>query len=157
MRHLLMLLLLLPSGCDSLDSWQAHTMTDQGRVCLYADTEAASGYWLGDHEDQSFVPDASVAVGFYPHVCLSSSCSRFANASCSVSLDGSTLTVSGSASYEQNVSPNVGCTSDCGLLQAVCETPSLPAGSYTLVFAGMQASFEVPSTDTVCLNTPLGD
>jgi len=84
--------------------------------------------------------------------CLSSSCDSLVDSSCSVSLDGDTLTIEASGTIE---SQGRTCTADCGQSLVTCETPPLPAGTYTLVYGDSTASLEVPSLETrTCAGTP---
>lgn len=155
MRYLVLPLSMALAACGTTEDWQSRTVVDLGSVCLYDDAQAAADGWMGGAVDQVFSADAPAVVGFVAADCLSSSCSRNSATSCGVSLDGTTLTITGTASYEHNVADGVACTSDCGILSATCVTPALPAGNYTVVFDGLSGSLTIPSTGTLCLDTRL--
>jgi len=75
--------------------------------------------------------------------CLSSSCSKDRKAECSVTLVGSVLQVTSTASFRNEGDV---CTDDCGALVATCVTPPLPAGTYALQHGASQIALTIPST-----------
>jgi hypothetical protein len=90
----------------------------------------------------------SVEVDF--HVCLSSSCDAVVESMCEVTLAGTQLTISATATVS---SSGGACTADCGQLIVNCETDPLPAGEYELVFGDLQGTLTVPaaSAEPTCL------
>ena len=82
MRHLILLALLV--GCDGGETvWTETTKTDEGALCVEG------------------LADDSATVYIDAQVCLSSSCDRNASGSCTATLDGTTITVSSTFSWEE--------------------------------------------------------
>lgn len=104
-------------------------LVDQGMACV-------SGEAGQPH-------DVSVDFG----VCKSSSCDEVLHASCSATLEGTTLTVEATARIRSKDGP---CTEDCGSVTAECETPPLPAGEYTLVYGEDSVALTVPVAMMSC-------
>ncbi len=80
-------------------------------------------------------------------VCQSSSCDEQVAASCTATLDGTTLTVEAHATIRS--AKGQACTSDCRSTNVQCTTPALSAGTYTLVYGAGRAQLVIgPSNDT---------
>lgn len=93
---------------------------------------------------------SEVTVDF--SVCQSSSCDEQVAASCTATLDGTTLTIEAHATIRS--AKGQACTSDCRSTHAQCQTPALAAGAYTLVYGAGRAELVIaPSKDTtsVCV------
>lgn len=121
-----MLVLVLSLACGG-EKWEPMEVVDQGSTCLVA-TEA----------------DALGTVTVYSDECMSSSCDRNEQGSCTATLDGDTITVTSIFSWE-TATGNVDCTDDCGLLSADCTVGPLAAGSYTLVHGSDTETVTVPT------------
>lgn len=102
--------------------------TDTGVVCVRA---AAA--------------DQVAPVEVYSGDCLSSSCDRKRQGSCTAALDGTTITVTSSFSWERATASAI-CTTDCGTIRAECEVGPLPAGTYSVVHGGKRESLTVPTS-----------
>src|SRR5262245_51240662 len=103
-------------GTAPVDDWQPQSRIDVGTVCF---------------EDR----DTDVAVRVDPQDCLSSSCSRAFQGTCTATLTGTTtITVTSDISWEQNQGENVACTDDCGSTAVECTLPDLADGTYTVDF-----------------------
>lgn len=130
MRWLAVLLL---ASCateeDPGDGWVPLSATDEGTVCIEAPGNAMA----------NVVVDAEV--------CLSSSCSRVVDSACVAQLDGSTITVTSSFSWEEQTNEDLPCTDDCGLLAASCGVGPLPDGIYTIVHGSDSFDIVVPTVD----------
>ena len=70
---------------------------------------------------------------------------------CEVALDGSTLVVTTETSWVETEPLAMGCESILRMTQATCETPPLPAGTYTIAYAGDELAFDVPGEVEGCL------
>jgi len=138
MRHLVPLVLLAAGtliACDGVQAdrnWEDQSLTDSGTVCVEGDA------------------DANATITVWADTCLSSSCSRDAEGSCTASLDGSTITVTSTFTWQQNVSPRAACTDDCGSIEATCEVGPLPAGTYTLVHGDDSEEITIPAEGDNC-------
>jgi hypothetical protein len=64
-------------------------------------------------------------------------------------LDGSTIAIEASATIRSKTGP-ASCTADCGAAIATCETPPLPAGTYTVTYAGESVELTVPTDQLTC-------
>ncbi|MFK7927274.1 MAG: hypothetical protein AB8H79_03750 [Myxococcota bacterium] len=129
MRTFILASLVLLSGCGVVGpQWEDRSQTDQGDLCLASNADE----------------DGTVSV--FANLCLSSSCSRDAVASCNAVLDGQVITVTAQFDW-QEATGNIACTDDCGSLSATCEVGPLPAGTYTVKMGSGVETFDVPTTE----------
>lgn len=87
--------------------------------------------------------DVSVDFG----LCTSSSCDEVLHASCTATLEGTTITVEATATIR---SKGGACTEDCGSVTTGCRTPPLPAGTYALVYGEDSVELTVPVGTATC-------
>ncbi len=116
---LLLPLAILPVACDDVVETE-HVNT--GQACV-------SGSPDQPHE---------IAVDFQQ--CLSSSCDELLDASCTVTVEGNTLTIESTATIR---SSGTECTADCGAVATTCTTPPLAAGTYDVVYDDHMTQLEV--------------
>ncbi len=76
-------------------------------------------------------------------VCQSSSCDEQIATGCTATLEGNTITIEASATI-RGPKRLQACTADCGFTFAECETPALPAGTYTVVYGDGTTELVVP-------------
>jgi hypothetical protein len=107
------------------DDWQPVSYVDEGELCFQQD-------------------DTEVVVEVDPGECLSSSCSRSYEGSCTATVQDDTITVTSDISWEQNEGESVPCTDDCGFTAVTCTLPALADGTYTVVFGDEQSQLVVP-------------
>jgi hypothetical protein len=110
-------------GCSVVDRGET-TYSDHGAVCLRS-TDSGG---------------LEISVTF--PVCLSSSCERAGETSCSLTRRDTELEI-----RSRGVVENVGarmCTSDCGSLQAFCESEPLEPGGYVVVHGSDSATVSLP-------------
>lgn len=139
---LTLLILPLLAACGLLDGDPERVaFENEGTVCMHVAEDPQ------DFSERD-IPSLSVTLP----VCLSSSCSENPQASCEVSVDGTTITLTSSASYLDTSTAGGACTDDCGQLQANCELPELEAGEYTVTHGDETFTMEVaPEQEpTVC-------
>ena len=132
------LLAVSSSACSEPDV----SIIDGGRLCVYGAAPAAPG---SHGPPQAFVTDQPITVTVSTEDCISV-CVQDEVATCSVSLAGTTLTVRSELSYDEPPEGE-GCIALCGSLTAVCESPPLPMGDYTIAHGDDRRSLAVPSTD----------
>jgi hypothetical protein len=110
MRAALLCLLALAAGCPGSPQVTTTDLVDEGTAC---------------------VDGTEVLVDF--NHCLSSSCDTLVDEVCTATLDGTTLTVTASATVE-----SVGneCTADCGFAQVRCDLPEGWEAATTLSYGG---------------------
>ncbi len=119
MRHLLLLPLL--AACALEPKITTTTITDEGTVCLN---------------------DAGEVEVTFPG-CLSSSCDTLVSATCTATLEGGQILVTGEAVIE---SQGEECTADCGYIQATCEMPAVEdPTTVVFLYAGVETAL-----DAVC-------
>ena len=132
-RWLTWSLALLLAGCTAADEdTEDRDYENVGRACV-------SG-----QQDQAH----QVEVDF--GVCLSSSCDELVEASCTTTLDGTTLRVEAMATVRSQTGPNVACTADCGPATTTCDTPVLAPGTYTVIYGEQQSEFTIPTAEPSC-------
>lgn len=143
MRKLLFLALVGCAGDAPTDDGSPHTGTptttttlvDVGEACLH---DSAFG---GVQADQA----GEVRVSFACVGCFTTD----VDVSCSASLQGSDLVVTGRAVLSVAPTPTtIACT--CRDVEATCPAPALPAGAYTLTYGGDGVPFDVPAPGPVC-------
>lgn len=125
---LILLTTLFLAGCPVVEQWEAQSLTDEGTVCVEGEA------------------DATATVTVDSNFCMSSSCDRNETGSCTATLDGSTINVTSSFSWE-TATGAVACTDDCGRLATTCEVGPLPAGEYTVVHGGDSETVTIPTTE----------
>jgi len=135
MRHVLPLLLAACTGTGNgtdtgaIDDWQPVSYVDEGTVCF-----ESSG--------------VDLVVNVTAQDCMSSSCSRAFEASCTVTRDdATTLTLTSDIHWEQNVGVGVPCTDDCGIPRTSCTLPSLADGTYVVKFGTEELELVFPATE----------
>jgi hypothetical protein len=109
------------------DDWQLQSYVDEGALCFEGTA-------------------TEVTVWVDPQLCLSSSCSRAFQGSCTATLADTTITVTSDISWEQNVGVGVDCTDDCGSTAVSCTLPPLADGTYTVLFGTEQVELVIPTT-----------
>jgi hypothetical protein len=121
---------------------------DVGGLCILGD---------GDGSNTSYVENATVDAHVVLQACAPCGATDIMT-SCSIERDGSTLTVSASASWwKEDVDV---CTADCLVLETTCTSEPLPAGIYTVEYGDETTTLEVPSMGpaaqlgTIQLNEP---
>ncbi|MCB9673329.1 MAG: hypothetical protein H6734_27955 [Alphaproteobacteria bacterium] len=130
-------------GCGSTTGEElVELTTSDGQACLYGEGGAD---WMAS--DTTFVADGPTEVLVTFEECASG-CASEVTASCEATLEGDQVVVTGSASY---VVPggNPTCVAMCVVVQATCDGPTLPAGSYPLVWGSSGDVAVVPSAGEV--------
>jgi len=85
--------------------------------------------------------------------CLSSSCSRVKQATCTVEYDGTQVIVQSTLRVMETSGV---CTDDCGALTAECNLSTLSAGEYSIRYGDSVGTLQVPTTRTVLFDTGFG-
>lgn len=129
-RFFLIATTLLLAGCpvEPEVEWVEETQSNEGTACLTGEADGAG------------------TITVNADVCLSSSCSRAAEGSCTATVDGTTITVTSEFSWEE-ATGDVACTDDCGSLSTTCTTDALPAGDYTVVHGSSSETISIPNSD----------
>jgi hypothetical protein len=83
-------------------------------------------------------------------VCMGG-CEELVEASCTATLEGTTLTVEATATIR---SQGTYCTFECRKPIIECQTPSLAPGTYTLVYADDSVELAVPVDMLTCTQEP---
>ena len=138
---LVCLMALVLAGCGLTESSEEITLEDEGAICF------SEVYWGGgDRADLQADEPLEIMVLFGE--CLVGGCNRTVDTSCSVEVDGDTVTITSTGIYEV-VDPGRGgaCTDDCGALTARCTVPALAEGSYTFVHGDDSYEVDVPGSE----------
>src|SRR4051812_33067109 len=77
-----------------------HHFTDEGKVCLLPQGANLAAFYSSSTSVTLGADQAAVVTVMMP-TCLSSSCSRHAGATCTATLNGSTIEVTSTGSYTQ--------------------------------------------------------
>jgi hypothetical protein len=138
MHRLLVSLAAIPvlAACGALVS-----LEDQGTACVVGTPLMESQNGEGP-DVTTYEADAPVTINVVLEDCASG-CVEDIEASCSVELAGTTLSVSASASYREPSGIGA-CPDVCVVIDAQCTSPALPAGTHTVEYAGMSTTFDVP-------------
>lgn len=125
----------MASGC-LIPRLEHHEYRDRGDACLiHANADAVSAELQpGD--------DLEIVV-FFPHGCLSSSCSDVRITTCEATLTGNEIHVSSHGVVEEDVSANA-CTTDCGIMTARCNIDLDEPGDYTIVHGDQTTPITLP-------------
>jgi len=119
------------SACEPAETWELQTAEDSGSACLAGEA------------------DALAEVQVVAQVCLSSSCDRAPEGTCTATLDGTTITVESTFTWETNTSAQE-CTTDCGRIEATCQVGPLAAGDYTVEHGDETWTITVPTDPGPC-------
>jgi len=140
----------LAMSCGGCSGQTLRQFSNEGMACLYPASNTTGIPSVPDDSGNSFAAGEAVNVAVQFRVCLSSSCSKDAMASCSVTRSGNTFRVVSSGSFVEHTGSGA-CTDDCGLLIARCSTEPLPAGSYRFEHGQTSRTLDVPYTmPSVC-------
>ncbi|MEL6349099.1 MAG: hypothetical protein AAFV53_38700 [Myxococcota bacterium] len=143
MKNLVVMMALL-AGCDSVfDDWQPQERVDEGAACLVTNPDDPSA-------SQFFDATTPITVLYDANICLSSSCDRNDDAAVDAAVEGGTIAISASASWEQNEGRNITCTDDCGFLGAEADLGVLAEGTYTVTFGGESLTLTIPGEQDAC-------
>lgn len=117
--------------CDERLRFTTSSLAQRGcAVCLITNRDDLNG-------TQSFNATTPITVVYDANTCLSSSCSRNAEAAVSAAAEGDTIAIGG-------------CTDDCGFLGAESELGALAEGSYTVTFGEQSLTLTIPGEQVVC-------
>jgi hypothetical protein len=142
-------------GADSGDTSTIGGVSTQvldgtGTACLFGPAGASDPFT--PVPDTELVADGVTEVQVVFETCASG-CAGDITTACDAQLVGADVVVTGTASYTLPLGP-VGCPEMCVAITAICEGPTLPAGSYTLGY-GASAAVSVPSTGPApCVTAP---
>lgn len=137
--------LLLATGCRG----EHVELRDEGTLCLGSSDEPPR--WHSTDAPVEAVREGGVLHVHVLEACLSSSCDIDRRAECEVRQEGAVLTVRSRLRWTTGASR--GCTDDCGVLAAHCESPPLAAGTYTVRHGTSERTVEVPGN----IALPCGD
>jgi hypothetical protein len=133
--------------CSVTACWSGASSEDDGSICIAAQPKGTGAVRL--------TSAAPLALSVSTSACLSSACTRSRRASCSVVLSGSELFVSSHFHWEERGAYPNGCTDDCVALNAQCEAPPLPSGTYVVRHGDDAFTLQIPSQlASGCLSTP---
>ncbi len=110
--------------------WGEVSFTDEGELCFTQQLAAVSV--------QVSAPD-----------CLSSSCTRNVESSCSATVEGTRIEITSEFSWDEK-GGRAPCTADCGIATAECSLGPLADGTYTVVHGEEELQLVVPLEEPGC-------
>jgi hypothetical protein len=134
--------LAITAGCSAGEVQRQ--VENQGKLCAFPPGTAPMHPELIDPAPLEYPANQDIAVAVTFPLCMSSSCTSERMASCTVQQTGNTLRVTASGSFLEKTEG--ACTTDCGRLTAKCTIPALPAGTYTIDYAGRTTDLVLPSS-----------
>ncbi|MBC8067700.1 MAG: hypothetical protein IAG13_05145 [Deltaproteobacteria bacterium] len=115
--------LVLSLGCGG--AWNTISFEDEGELCF------------AEQADE-------ITVEVTAPDCLSSSCTRDVEASCTAAVEGQRIVLTSEIQWEENNGRIDGCTLDCGSASATCSLGRLADGAYTVVHGEEELALTVP-------------
>jgi len=113
-----------------------------GRVCVYAKDPMMLPI------EQSFTDGVIVHIAYETSPCVSPDCTLDMTAQCQVFATGMTIDVRATASWTDTTNQLTAgsyCNLACWKERAVCTTPALATGSFTIHFGESSIPLDVPS------------
>lgn len=130
-------------GCGLTD--QTQKFKDEGKACIWASRQNSLPE---SNELMSYQEGRSVTVTVRMPTCLSASCDVDRKATCLVrKLPNGEFEISSEGSFVSKATD--ACSTDCGFLDATCESPPLPAGPVLFRHGTQELRITVPSTSAV--------
>lgn len=116
---------------------------DTAVVCVGAEVDGTSVGAVEVTDGQTLLLNVSAGLGCH---------TEDAEVRCDVDLQGSTLVVTTETTWVETEPLAMSCEAILRTTQASCETPPLPAGTYTIAYADDELAFEVPGEVEGCLD-----
>jgi len=130
---------LTPTG-----GWERFEREDDVPYCLFARYEdwSAAQYVKDAKPKTTLKADEELHIGVYAPRCAHPDCTRMVNMQCWADVVGTTITLH--SRYNGQHFPANTCTKDCEPDTAACNTPALPAGTYTIVHGEHKKTIRIP-------------
>ena len=128
----------------STDSFREFARQDDVPVCLFTtwrDWEQTE--FISQVKPASLRTDHAINFGVFAPGCAAPECVRDPTMQCWADVEGSVITLH--TRYSGWEKPGATCTSDCAPVSAQCNTPLMPKGEYTIVYADQKWKVRVPS------------
>jgi hypothetical protein len=125
--------------------WSKVSLHDAVPICVfpgYAERELAP--FVEQVQPHKLPAKSSVVFGAFAPWCVNEACDDLPSLQCAAELDGKTITVT--THYWGEHKDGASCTETCRRITAGCQTPELPAGSYSVRYAGSAFELRIPST-----------
>lgn len=130
-----MMLVGLSVACDDSEP-RSKEFENEGSACVVGTSDAGM-------QDVVAGRPAHVRVVFSD---CESYCAKVTHASCDVHVEGDVISVTASATLEQERDDS-DCPTECRRVEATCRVGSLEEGTYTFKFGDESRSLEVPGSD----------
>lgn len=120
-------------------------LDNESPLCVFSDFEQHyNAKQIDQVERQKLRADKSVVIGTFAGWCVNEGCDDRPSMQCSVTLEGNQLIVK--SRYWGDRKDGATCTNvPCRPVNAGCETPPLPAGTYTIVHGERSYELTIPS------------
>lgn len=133
--------LVLLGACQG---WDHEHVNDEGTVCLLADAPSPDVSFDAFPPPQKLADGAPLFVRVIADGCYSGSCTRHRQGKCETMVHGDNIFISSEFTWQLKTG-DVQCTTDCIRVNADCQVPPLPAGSYTVYHGKTTRTIDVPS------------
>ena len=126
--------------------WAPFARQNDVPLCVFPDYEQLDKVeFLRDApKATTFRANERVLFSVFGTGCASRACIRRPTLQCWAEVEGNDIKLESRYSGEQRVGAK--CKTDCEVVQADCETLSLPPGTYTLHYAGKKTKLKLPGT-----------
>jgi hypothetical protein len=124
--------------------WTAFARSDDVPICVFARyADWGKAQFLKDAKAKvSLKPGKELHFGTYVPGCASRECVRKVTLQCWVDVAGTALTMHTRFSGDERVGST--CSEGCEAMTAACNTPALPAGTYTLTHGDRTHTIRIP-------------
>lgn len=131
---------------DGGEQWVPFARRNDVPLCVFPDYEQLDKVeFLKDApKATTFRANERVLFSVFGPGCASRACIRRPTLQCWAEVEGNDIKLESRYSGEQRVGAK--CKTDCEVVQADCETLSLPPGTYTLHYAGKKTKLKLPGS-----------
>jgi hypothetical protein len=132
------------AGSIDADGWRHFARQDDVPVCLFTtwrDWEQTP--FISQVKPATLRTDHAINFGVFAPGCAAPECERDQTMQCWADVEGSQITLH--TRYSGWEKPGATCTTGCATVNAQCNTPLMPKGDYTIVYAGKTWKVRVPS------------
>jgi hypothetical protein len=124
--------------------WSKVSIDDTLPLCVFSSLdERERALFVKGVTRQKLHADASVVFGAFGPGCVNEKCDGLPSLQCRAELADKTITVH--AHYFGYRKDGSTCTDDCRRVTAGCETPTLPAGKYKVVYGEKTFDLKIPN------------
>lgn len=134
------------SAASDAGQWVQFARRNDVPLCVFPDYEQLDKveFFRDAPKATTFRANERVLFSVFGPGCASQACIRRPTLQCWAEVEGNDIKLESRYSGEQRVGAK--CKTDCEVVQADCETLSLPPGTYTIHYAGKKTKLKLPGT-----------